>query len=224
MISLLSQFVPTVWAVAEGIPTTLAYSFIPLLVAFAAGTALALAKLAAPKPIRWFVNFYVSIFRGTPLVIQLMVIAYGLPVITGVKLSAFFAGILAFSLNSAAYVCEIIRAGIEGIDKGQCEAASALSIPYSQSMQDIILPQALKRVLPTLVSESINLVKESAIISMLPGTGFDITRQAQIISMQNYSFLEPMLAAAICYYIITSCLNIAGSMLEDYLQKAQAHD
>jgi len=224
MLSLLSTFIPTVVAVAQGIPTTLAYSFIPLLVAFAAGTALALAKLAGPKPLRWFVYFYVSIFRGTPLVIQLMVIAYGLPVLTGIKLSAFFSGILAFSLNSAAYVCEIVRAGIEGIDKGQSEAASALSIRYSQSMRDIILPQALRRVLPTLVSESINLVKESAIISMLPGTGFDITRQAQIISMQNYSFLEPMLAAAVCYYIITSCLNLAGNALENHLKKAQTHD
>lgn len=223
MISLLSTFLPTVTAVAQGIPVTLAYSFIPLCIAFVFGALLAIAKIAGPAPLRWLVTFYVSVFRGTPLLVQLMVVAYGLPVLIGIKLSAFSAGILAFSCNSAAYVCEIIRAGIEGIEKGQSEAAAALSIPYSKSMLDIILPQALRRTLPVLVSESINLVKESAIISMLPGIT-DITRQAQIISMQNYSYLEPMLAAAVCYYIITSCLNLAGTALEHHLQKAHSHD
>lgn len=223
MISAINAFIPTLIYVAQGIPITLAYSFIPLFIAFALGTLLALAKLSGPKPLRWFVNFYVSVFRGTPLLVQLMLIAYGLPGLTGISISGFTAGILAFSCNSAAYVCEIIRSGIESIDKGQYEAAASLSIPYWKSMHHIILPQALKRVLPSLVSESINLVKESAIISMLPRIA-DITRQAQTIATQDYSFFEPMLAAALCYYLITSSLSLVGTALENHLQKAQSND
>ncbi len=209
----MNSFISTLFSVAGGIPITLVYSLVPLFFGFCLGTILGLVKISGPKPLRWLVNFYVSVFRGTPLLVQLMIVAYGLPGIFGIKISAFMAGILAFSCNSAAYVCEIVRAGIEGIDKGQYEAASALSIPYWMSMRDIILPQAFKRVLPALVSEAINLVKESAIISMLPGIT-DITRQAQAISMQNYSFFEPMLAAACCYYLITSVLNLIGHALE----------
>lgn len=217
------NFLYTLFSVAQGIPITLLYSFLPLVFGFAFGTLLGLAKTSAPRPVRWLVNLYVSIFRGTPLLVQLMLVAYGLPGILGIKVSAFVAGFIAFSCNSAAYVCEIVRSGIKSVDKGQYEAAATLSIPYWKSMKDIILPQALKRVLPSLVSEAINLIKESAIISMLPGIT-DITRKAQIISMQNYSFFEPMLAAACCYYILTSLLNLAGHALEMHLQKAQNHD
>lgn len=215
---MISPFISTLFSVASGIPVTLTYSLVPLFFGFILGTVLGLIKVSGPQPTRWLVNLYVSIFRGTPLLVQLMIVAYGFPGILGIKISAFAAGLIAFSCNSAAYVCEIVRAGIESVDNGQYEAASALSIPYWMSMKDIILPQAFKRVLPALVSEAINLVKESAIISMLPGIA-DITRQAQIISMQNYSFFEPMLAAACCYYVITSVLNLIGHALEVKLQQ-----
>ena len=215
---MMHPFISTLLSVASGIPVTLTYSLVPLLFGFMLGTVLGLIKVSGPRPTRWLVNLYVSIFRGTPLLVQLFIVAYGLPLI-GFKVSAFMAGILAFSLNSAAYVCEIVRAGIESIDKGQYEAAATLSIPYWMSMKDIILPQAFKRVLPALVSEAINLVKESAIISVLPIGVADITRQAQFINQQSYSFFEPMLAAACCYYLITSVLNLIGHALEMKLQQ-----
>jgi His/Glu/Gln/Arg/opine family amino acid ABC transporter permease subunit len=213
MNNLFTHFLVTLGKVATGIPTTLVYSFLPLIFGFTFGTILAFGKISGPKPVRWLVNFYVSLFRGTPLLVQLFLVAYGLPF----KLSPFTTGIIAFSLNSSAYVCEIVRAGIEGVSKGQYEAMQALSIPYWQGMRDIILPQALRTVLPALVSESINLVKESAIISQLPSIT-DITRCAHLVNTETYAFFEPMLAAACCYYLITSILNIAGHQLEMYLQ------
>ncbi|MBM3894115.1 amino acid ABC transporter permease [Candidatus Dependentiae bacterium] len=219
MNNVFSQFLVTLTKVASGIPTTLVYSFLPLLFGFTFGIFLAFAKISGPRPLRWFVNFYVSVFRGTPLLVQLFLVAYGLPF----KLSPFTTGIIAFSLNSSAYVCEIIRAGIEGVSKGQYEAMQALSIPYWIGMKDIILPQALKTVLPALVSESINLVKESAIISQLPSIT-DITRCAHLVNTETYAFFEPMLAAACCYYIITSILNFIGYKLEMYLQTENDHD
>ncbi len=214
-----SSFLATIIKVSSGIPVTLLYSFVPLIFGFSFGIFLATGKISGPKPLRWLINLYVSIFRGTPLLIQLFLIHYGLPI----QLSSFGSGVLAFSLNSSAYVCEIIRAGIEGVSKGQYEAMQSLSIPYWYGMKDIILPQALRTVLPALVSESINLVKESAIISALPGIT-DITRSAHLINTETYEFFEPMLAAACCYYLITSILNLIGHNIEIYLQKAESHD
>jgi polar amino acid transport system permease protein len=115
-------------------------------------------------------------------------------------------------LNSGAYVSEIIKAGIKGIDKGQIEAAKALGIPPVLRMKDIILPQALRNILPALVNELINLIKESALISVIGG--MDIMKRAQTVSTETYSYFTPMLTAAVTYYIMVMIVSSFAKILE----------
>ena len=158
---------------------------------------------------------YTSIFRGTPLLIQLTIIYFGLPGLIGLKLSVFAAGVIAFSLNSGAYVSEIIRAGIESVDKGQVEAAKALGVSPVLRMKDIILPQAFRSILPALVNELINLVKESCLISVIGE--MDLMRRAQVVSAETYTFFTPMLTAAAAYYVMVLIISSFALLLEKRL-------
>jgi len=176
------------------------------------GTLLAICKTADSKLLRVFAVSYTSVFRGTPMLVQLTIIHYGLPSLLGIKISIFVSGVVAFSLNSGAYVSEIIKAGIKGIDKGQIEAAKALGIPPVLRMKDIILPQALRNILPALVNELINLIKESALISVIGG--MDIMKRAQTVSAETYSYFTPMLTAAITYYIMVMIVSSFAKILE----------
>mgnify|MGYP000709539693 CR=1 FL=1 len=123
------------------------------------GIVLALVKISKYKPLIWFGRFYTSIFRGTPLLVQLCIVHFGLPQLLGFTLTTTQSGILTFTLNSAAYVSEIFRGGIMGVDKGQYEASMSLGIGYGDMMKDIIIPQAVKHILPSLVNEAIALLK-----------------------------------------------------------------
>ena len=120
-------------------------------------------------------------------------------------------------MNSGAYVSENIRAGIESVDKGQFEAAKSLGMPYRVMMQYIIMPQAIRNILPSLVNEAINMVKESSIISVI-GVA-DIMRRANVVSAEQYSYLEPLMVAAICYYILVTTLSLLAKLLEKRLKK-----
>ncbi len=148
---------------------------------------------------------------------QLFFVYFALPSLLNIEISAFAAVIIAFSLNSGAYVSENIRAGIESVYKGQFEAAKSLGMPYKMMMQYIILPQAIRNILPSLVNEAINLTKESAIISIIGEA--DIMRRANIIAAEQYSFKEPLLIAALCYYIIVMSMNLLAKVLENRLKK-----
>jgi polar amino acid transport system permease protein len=179
------------------------------------GTLLAICKTADSKMLRIFASSYTSVFRGTPMLVQLAIIHYGLPSLLGLKITIFVSGVIAFSLNSGAYVSEIIKAGINAVDKGQIEAAKALGIPPALRMKDIILPQALRNILPALVNELINLIKESALISTIGG--MDIMRRAQAVSAETYSYFTPMLTAAATYYIMVMIVSIVAKILEKRL-------
>ncbi len=148
-------------------------------------------KLVRLKFLDWLADVYTSIFRGTPLVLQLMLIYYGSPQVFGFQIEPYTAAILSFGLNSGAYMSEIIRAGILAVDKGQQEAAMALGVPYGKMMWDIILPQALKNILPALMNEYTSLTKESAIVTTI-GV-MDIMRRAYQVGAENYSFFEPLI-------------------------------
>lgn len=212
MFTQLTEYSPSIYFIIQGCAVTLQYSIISVLLGLIVGTLIAICKVSKNPFWRFFANFYTSIFRGTPLLIQLSIIYFGLPSLIGVKLSVFAAGIIAFSLNSGAYVSEIIRSGITGVDKGQVEAAKALAIPANLIMKDIILPQAIRKILPSLVNEFINLIKESAIISMIGG--MDLMRRAQLVSIETYTYFTPMLIAAICYYIMVMIISRFGIILE----------
>ncbi len=142
---------------------------------------------------------YTDLIRGTPAVVQLMILAN--IIFAGFRdMPVFLIAGIAFGINSGAYVCEIIRAGIEGLDKGQMEAARALGMPYGIAMKEIIIPQAIRKILPTLVSEFITLLKETSIVGFIGGV--DLLRSANIITSQTYRGVEPLLAVGLIYLIM----------------------
>lgn len=212
MYSDLVAFWPHLYYIIKGTGVTLQYSIASVCFGMIIGTLLAICKTADSKLLQIFAVSYTSVFRGTPMLVQLTIIHYGLPSLLGIKISIFISGVVAFSLNSGAYVSEIIKAGIKGIDKGQIEAAKALGIPPVLRMKDIILPQALRNILPALVNELINLIKESALISVIGG--MDIIKRAQTVSAETYSYFTPMLTAAITYYIMVMIVSSFAKILE----------
>ena len=154
------------------------------------------------NPISSLAFGYVDIIRGTPAVVQLMILAN--LIFVGVLRDTpilVIAG-LSFGINSGAYVAEIIRAGIEGLDKGQMEAARALGMPYGVAMKEVIIPQAIKKILPDLVSEFITLLKETSIVGFIGGV--DLLRSANKITSQTYRGVEPLLAVGLIYLVLTA--------------------
>lgn len=213
-----SQMVPYIPFILEGIWVTLKFVIVAIILGSILGTILALFKIGSIKPLRWFADAYTSIFRGTPLILQLMIIYYSIPQLTGYDISPFLSAILAFGLNSSAYISEIIRAGIEAVDKGQMEAAQALGIPYRAMMKDIILPQALKNILPALMNEFITLTKESAIVSTI---GYlDLMRRAQVVGSDLFRNFEPLLFVGLIYWCLVMGLTVIGRMFERRLKQS----
>ncbi|TPE69265.1 amino acid ABC transporter permease [Halalkalibacterium halodurans] len=212
-----SRIQPFMPFMLEGVWVTLQFVSVSLLFGLVLGIVLAIFKISKYRLFRWFADFYTSIFRGTPLILQLLMIYLALPQF-GVDISQFQAAFLAFGLNSAAYVSEIIRAGIQAVDKGQREAAEALGIPYRPMMLRIILPQAMRNILPALFNEFINLTKESAIVSVIGVT--DLMRRAQITSAETYLYLEPLLFVGLIYYVLVMGLTVIGRLLERRLKRS----
>jgi arginine/lysine/histidine transport system permease protein len=209
---------PSVPYILKGIGVTLQIVAGATVIGIVLGILLALCKIGKIAPLRWFANFYTSIFRGTPLVLQLMLIYFAFPQMTGITIDPLPSAILAFGLNSAAYISEIIRAGINAVDKGQLEASKALGIPYAKTMKDIILPQAMKNILPSLMNEFITLNKESAIVTVVGA--LDIMRRAYVVGGSTFRYLEPLLIAGAIYYVMTLVLTFLGVMLEKRMKRS----
>lgn len=213
-----SQIVPYIPFMLEGIWVTLKFVFFAIILGSILGTLLALFKIGSIKPLRWFADAYTSVFRGTPLILQLMIIYYSIPQLSGYDISPFLSAILAFGLNSSAYISEIIRAGIQAVDKGQMEAAQALGVPYRSMMKDIILPQALKNILPALMNEFITLTKESAIVSTI---GYlDLMRRAQVVGADLFRNFEPLLFVGLIYWCLVMGLTMIGRVFERRLKQS----
>lgn len=201
-----------------GVVDTLQFTLLSAVVGFLWGAVLALFKISNSKPLQWFAVFYTSIFRGTPLILQLTLIYFSIPQLTGYDISPLMAGVIAFSLNSAAYTSETIRGGILAVDRGQREAAMALGVPYRKMMLDIIFPQALKNILPALVNESIALLKDSALVSVIGVT--DVLRRANIVAAEKFVYFEPLLFAALIYYVMVMSLTWAARVFERRLRRS----
>ncbi|API92938.1 amino acid ABC transporter permease [Virgibacillus pantothenticus] len=213
-----SQIVPYIPFILEGIGTTLKFVSTSIVIGFILGTLLALCKVTKAPVLKPFADAYTSIFRGTPLILQLMIIYYAVPQLTGYDISAFISAVLAFGLNSAAYISEIIRGGIQAVDKGQTEAAEALGIPYRPMMANIILPQAFKNILPAMMNEFITLTKESALVSTI---GYlDLMRRAQVVGSDLYRNFEPLLFAGLIYWVMVFILTQLGRVLERRLRQS----
>ena len=180
------------------------------------GILLALLKLSQSKFLSQIALLYIDIVRGTPAVVQLMILANIVFVGALRETPILLVAGIAFGMNSGAYVAEIIRAGIEGLEKGQTEAGRALGLSYVQTMKFIIIPQAIKKILPALVSEFITLLKETSIVGFIGGV--DLLRSANIITSQTYRGVEPLLAVGIIYLILTSIFTILMRKVEKGLK------
>jgi polar amino acid transport system permease protein len=154
----------------------------------------------------------VSVFRGTPLLLQLSFIYYVAPTFLGVKLTVITAGIISFGLNSSAYIAEILRSGIENLPKGQFEAAKTLQIPSFYMWKDLILPQVIKNILPAMISEVIALLKETALIATIGG--MDIMRRAQTLAAEQFTYFLPLCLAGCYYYGLVLLIESIGKKLE----------
>ncbi|MCT4562947.1 MAG: amino acid ABC transporter permease [Maledivibacter sp.] len=206
----------------RGTGITLLISFFGVILGVAIGVLLALMKMSKKSVLRMIAATYIEIVRGTPLLVQLFIIYIGLPKVTGIPLSDLAIGIIAVSFNSAAYVAEIIRAGIQSIDKGQMEAARSLGMPHGMAMRLIIIPQAFKNILPALGNEFIVLVKESAIVSVI---GIhDLMYNADTVRGISFKPFTPLFIAAIIYFIITFTLSKLVGKLEGRLRAGDSNN
>ncbi len=197
----------------EGIKVTLLLSLLTVIFGTILGLIICILKLSKYKILKSIATIYVEIIRGTPLIVQLIIIHYGF----NLNITELTSATIALSINSAAYISEIIRAGIISINKGQMEAARSLGMNHFQSMKLIIIPQAIKNILPALGNEFIVLIKESAIVSYI-GLA-DIMYKANQIRSITYLTLEPLLVAAIIYFIITFTISKFIQYFERKLNK-----
>lgn len=197
----------------DGTVVTLQMFFITIILSLPLGLVLALARISRFNFLRKPVGVYIWLFRGTPLMLQLLFIYFGLPFIPyiGVKLDDFPAAVVAFVLNYAAYFAEIFRAGIQSVDRGQYEGAKVLGMTYLQTMRRIILPQVIYRVLPPVSNETITLVKDTSLIYALAMN--DLLRTTRGIVQRDFNTM-PFVVAAVFYLLMTLVLTWGFQKLE----------
>lgn len=205
----LLQIAPQLWG---GAKITLGLFFITLLFSIPLGLLLALLRLSKIKILEYLVNAYIWLMRGTPLMLQIFFIYFVLPEL-GIVFDDFLSAVIAFSLNYAAYFAEIFRAGIQGVNKGQYEAAKTLGMTYQQTMWRIVLPQMVKKILPPLSNETITLVKDTSLVYVL--SLVDLMRAVYKLVNTNFS-LWPFFIAAAFYLFMTLILTLLYQRLEKY--------
>lgn len=204
-----------------GLKNTFLIALIGFVIGFVLGSVLAITKLLPQnkkicKVFSTFSDIYVAIFRGTPIVVQLLLSYYFLLPLFKLNASGLVVCEVVFGLNSAAYVCEIMRGGILSVDRGQMEAGRSLGLNYVQSMIRIVLPQAIKNILPTLGNELITLIKETSVVSFVGAV--DLFTAFQYIGSKNYEYMMPYLMMALIYIIIIVILTIFIKIIERRLR------
>jgi His/Glu/Gln/Arg/opine family amino acid ABC transporter permease subunit len=198
----------------DGAKFTLIIAFFSVLLGVIGGTIFALMKISKNVVLNMIASTYVEIIRGTPVLVQLYIIFYGLPYL-GLDLPDMIAGIIALSINSSAYVAEIIRGGINAVDKGQMEAARSLGMSYNMAMRSIIIPQAVKTIIPVLGNEFIVIIKESSIVSVI---GIhELSYNADTVRGNIFKPFEPLLISAFMYFVMTFTLSKFMKRVEERL-------
>lgn len=203
--------------ILQGVKVTLLFSSTSFLLGFIIGTILCILRKTENKIINALVSLYVSIFRGTPIMLQLGMMYYATKPLLGFNLTVYEAGIACFSLNSAAYVSEILRAGFNSIPKIQYDVCDILCLSNFRKIKDVLLPQAMKNVFPALINEMVDLIKESAVISTIAGV--DLMRRAYQVANNHHTYFEPFLFVALIYYslvlIFTFLAKLANNTLKN---------
>ncbi|HDK7724280.1 ABC transporter substrate-binding protein/permease [Staphylococcus aureus] len=199
----------------KGIKITILISLIGVALGSILGAFVALMKLSKIKIISWIASIYIEILRGTPMLVQVFIVFFGITAALGLDISALVCGTIALVINSSAYIAEIIRAGINAVDKGQMESARSLGLNYRQTMKSVIMPQAIKNILPALGNEFVTLIKESSIVSTI-GVG-EIMFNAQVVQGISFDPFTPLLVAAALYFVLTFVLTRIMNMIEGRL-------
>lgn len=205
----------------RGAGTTLVLSVATILIGLIVGVLLALMRLCKIKPLSFLATAYIEFVRGTPLMVQIFFIFYALPQL-GLRIPQiawmpfdfprFASGILALGLNSGAYIAEIVRAGIQAVDKGQTEAARSLGMPQGMAMRSVVLPQAFKNILPALGNEFVTIIKESSIVMVIGITEL-MFNTSQVYS-SSYRYFESLIVCALVYFVMTFTTSRLLSLLE----------
>ena len=198
----------------EGAMTTVLLSFFSVIVGVGCGTLMALARLSQNKFLSKAAKVYIDIIRGTPLLVQLYLVYFGLA--TVLDLNDFVSGVIAVSVNTTAYIAEIIRSGIQSVDKGQMEAARSMGMPKRMAMRQIILPQAMKNILPAIGNEFATLIKETSIVSLI---GIhDLMYSSDTVRGATFTVFIPLLMTAFLYFVMTTTIAFFMDKLERKLQ------
>ncbi|WP_288704769.1 amino acid ABC transporter permease [uncultured Ruminococcus sp.] len=205
----------------DGLSTTLIVTFFAVILGMVLGFLIAIVRATHDKNgklgvLNFFAKVYLTVIRGTPVVVQLLILYF--IIFATVNIDKTLVAILAFGLNSAAYVAEIVRSGIMSIDNGQFEAGASLGLNYSKTMLSIILPQAFKNILPALANECIVLLKETSVAGYIALV--DLTKGGDIIRSQTYEAFLPLIAVAIIYLVMVMFLSAMVSKLERRLAKS----
>ncbi|MBR2930387.1 MAG: amino acid ABC transporter permease [Clostridia bacterium] len=213
--------------VLKGLGNTAIIAILGLIIGIVIGTLIAVVKVipSYSRIVRYlqkFVGVYVAFFRGTPIVVQLLVGYYILFPLLGMKIAPVDACIWIFGLNSGAYISEIMRGGINSVDKGQLEAARAVGLPFSTSMIKIVVPQAVKNILPTLGNEFIALIKETAVVGYVGAV--DITVAFQYLGSNSYEYMIPYLVMALIYIVLVAGISMLVKLMERKFAKSERRD
>ena len=209
--------------VVQGLQNTLLIAVCGLIIGILIGTIIATVRVLPkykmlPRVLNGICSFYVALFRGTPMVVQLLVFYYVLLPLIGWNISGVQVAMLVFGLNSGAYISEIMRSGIQSVDPGQMEAGRAVGLSFGASMTKIVIPQAVKNILPTLGNEFISLIKETSVVSFVGAA--DLYVAFNYIGTNNYEFMVPYLAMALIYIAIVLVITLLIKILERSLKKS----
>ena len=205
-----------------GVKITLIVSVLTIILGTFFGILMAFMKMSKIKPLRWFANAYVEFIRGTPVLVQISLVFYGLPMmginipsimVGGTDISRLAAGIIALTINTTAYICEIVRGGILSVDRGQTEAALALGMGNVRTLICIVLPQAMKNILPSMGNEFITIIKDSSLLQTI-GV-MELWNGAQSVVTATYLPITPLLFAAFYYLMVTTVLSFLLKKLEN---------
>ena len=195
-----------------GAGVTIQITALSTAIGFVIGLIVGVARISNLRLLRMLAEVYVEFFRGTPLLVQIFLFYFALPVLTGQRIDPFIAAISACGINSGAYVAEIFRAGIQSVDDGQMEAGRSLGMTWLQTMRYIIVPQAFKRVIPPLGNEFIAMLKDSSLVSVI---GFEeLTRRGQLIIAKTYGSFEIWMSVAVIYLVMTLTISRFVAYLE----------
>lgn len=209
--------------VLEGFQNTILIAVLGLIIGIAVGTLIATVRVLPkykrlPRVLNGFCSFYVGLFRGTPIVVQLLVFYYVLLPLMGIKMTSVAVSVVVFGLNSAAYISEIMRSGILSVDIGQMEGGRSVGLSYATTMMRIIIPQAVKNILPTLGNEFIALIKETSVVSFVGAT--DLYVAFNYIGSNSYEFMVPYLVMAIIYIVMVLLISLLIKVMERSLRKS----